>query len=146
MLLLFWCGVVRRLGLLVLFCFSNKDNETKEHQGNSTTPCKQAMLKFLSVVAGSLNLLNGASAEEEYVLNVISHPSTPLIGQVDNTSTFSLIFNPTWVEASALTGGKEGLLMRTQDCPITAGDECSFCGGSQELASGNNERSAWHIS
>lgn len=94
------------------------------------------MLKFLSVAAGSLGLLNGAAAEEKYSLEVISHPSTPLIGQVDNTSTFSLIFNPTWVEASSLTGGREGLLMRTQDCPIAPGDECSFCGGSQALASG----------
>lgn len=66
------------------------------------------MSKFSSAIVGSLGLISGATAEEEYVLNVISHPSTPLIGQVDNTSTFSLIFNPTWVEASPLTEGKEG--------------------------------------
>lgn len=92
------------------------------------------MFKFVSLIAGCASLYNGASAQE-YELNVVSHPSTPLIAQVDNTSTYSLIFNPTWVEASPLTGGLEGLLMRTQDCPIAPGDPCSFCGGSQELAS-----------
>ena len=72
---------------------------------------------------------------QEYSVTVIEHPSTPLISQIDNTSSYSFIFNPTWVEASALTDGKEGLLMRTQDCPIQPGDPCSFCGGSEDLAS-----------
>jgi len=71
----------------------------------------------------------------EYSLTVISHPSKPLISQIDNSSSFSLIFNPTWVQASPLTQNVEGLLMRTQDCPIAAGDPCAFCGGSQALAS-----------
>lgn len=92
------------------------------------------MLKYVSVLVGCASVYNVASVQD-YELNVVSHPSTPLISQVDNTSTFSLIFNPTWVESSPLTGGLEGLLMRTQDCPIEPGDPCSFCGGSQELAS-----------
>jgi predicted GH43/DUF377 family glycosyl hydrolase len=92
---------------------------------------------FVSLIAASVGLLGSCAivAAEKFVVSVVSHPSLPLIGQVDNTSTFSLIFNPTWVEASPLTGGVEGLLMRTQDCPIAPGDPCSFCGGSQELAS-----------
>lgn len=47
--------------------------------------------------------------------------------------------NPTWVEPSAATGFKGGLLMRTQNCDATLGDgnfdTCVACGGSEDKAS-----------
>ena len=75
------------------------------------------------------------SVEGAYQVNVIKRPSTTVISNVDKTTSFSLVFNPTWVEATESDGFRSGLLMRTQNCTIQPGDECAFCGGSAAAAS-----------
>jgi predicted GH43/DUF377 family glycosyl hydrolase len=85
------------------------------------------------VVLALCNLLLCASAA--YQVNVISRPSTTVISNVDKTTSYSLVFNPSWVEATPSNGFKSGLLMRTQNCTLAPGDPCAFCGGSADKAS-----------
>lgn len=92
-----------------------------------------ARIVLLCVVAALCTFLSAAAST--YRVNVIKRPSTTVISNIDGTTSFTLVFNPSWVEASDSTGGKSGLLMRTQNCTINPGDACSFCGGSAASAS-----------
>eukprot|EP00428_Durinskia_dybowskii_P060793 CAMPEP_0170364594 /NCGR_PEP_ID=MMETSP0117_2-20130122/5458_1 /TAXON_ID=400756 /ORGANISM="Durinskia baltica, Strain CSIRO CS-38" /LENGTH=356 /DNA_ID=CAMNT_0010619107 /DNA_START=90 /DNA_END=1160 /DNA_ORIENTATION=+ len=89
-------------------------------------------LIFCIVVVLS-NVVGSVSAT--YQINVVARPSTTVISNVDNTTSFTLVFNPSWVEGTPSNGFKSGLLMRTQNCSISPGDECAFCGGSAADAS-----------
>lgn len=71
----------------------------------------------------------------EYQVNVVSRPTNTVISAVDKTTSYSLVFNPSWVEPTPSNGFKSGLLMRTQNCTIAPGDACAFCGGSADKAS-----------
>ena len=71
----------------------------------------------------------------EYRVAVVSRPSTTVMSNVDGTSSYSLVFNPSWVEATPSNGYQSGLLMRTQNCTLQPGDPCAFCGGSADKAS-----------
>ena len=92
-------------------------------------------LNFLLVCVVCAVLSVTYVASETYNVNVVKRPTTTLISAVDKTTSFSLVFNPSWVEPSASNGHKSGLLMRTQNCTIAPGDACSFCGGSAAAAS-----------
>ena len=81
-------------------------------------------------VACSLFVLSNAS----YEVQVVKRPSEPVISFVNKDTSYTLVFNPSWVEPSS-SNGKSGLLMRTQNCTIAPGDPCAFCGGSQADAS-----------
>lgn len=72
---------------------------------------------------------------QNYSVTVIQRPDTTIVSAVDKTSSFSLVFNPSWIEPSASTGQKSGLLMRTQNCTMVPGEACKFCGGSAADAS-----------
>lgn len=87
-------------------------------------------LTFLFVV-----LLSQQVFAETFEVKVSKRPKATIVSKIDNTTSYSLVFNPTWIEATDNTNNRSGLLIRTQDCPIEPGDPCSFCGGSQELAS-----------
>jgi predicted GH43/DUF377 family glycosyl hydrolase len=71
----------------------------------------------------------------QYEVRMISHHEAPELSLIDGTSTYSLVFNPTFVEASPGTNNRRGLLIRTQNCPAEVGGTCVFCGGSEEKAS-----------
>ena len=92
------------------------------------------MSQYLALFFAVL-LAQQVSASEKFDVKVIKRPKATVVSKIDNTTSYSLVFNPTWIEATANTNNRSGLLIRTQDCPIEPGDPCSFCGGSQELAS-----------
>ena len=86
---------------------------------------------LVCIVCGLLSFV----AAQKYAVNVIKRPSTTVISAVDKTTSYSLVFNPSWIEPSPSNGQKSGLLMRTQNCTIAPGDACAFCGGSAAAAS-----------
>jgi predicted GH43/DUF377 family glycosyl hydrolase len=71
----------------------------------------------------------------QYEVRVIEHHKVPDLSFIDGTSTYSLVFNPTFVESTSGTNNRRGLLIRTQNCPADVGGTCVFCGGSEEKAS-----------
>ena len=70
-----------------------------------------------------------------YEVSVVDRQSTPTISYIDGTATYTLVFNPSWIEPTDGTNNRGGLLARTQDCPVNVGDECVFCGGAESKAS-----------
>lgn len=70
-----------------------------------------------------------------YDVQVVKRDSEPVLAFINDTTSYQFVFNPSWVEATAATGGKRGLLVRTQDCDCNVGGACVFCGGSEEKAS-----------
>lgn len=70
-----------------------------------------------------------------YEVKVLSRSAKPVLSYIDGTSSFQQIFNPTYIQPSSGTGGKGGLLARTQNCDSPVGAACTFCGGSQDKAS-----------
>ena len=90
-------------------------------------------LLLLCIVYGVFSVVLVAS--QNYNVTVLSRPSTTVISAVDKTASFSLVFNPSWIEPTASTGQKSGLLMRTQNCTMVPGAACRFCGGSAADAS-----------
>lgn len=78
----------------------------------------------------------GLISAQTYSVSVVSRSTTPVLSYIDKTSTYQQIFNPTWVEASEATGGKKGIIARTQNCDSKVGaDSCTWCGGAQDKAS-----------
>jgi predicted GH43/DUF377 family glycosyl hydrolase len=71
----------------------------------------------------------------DYDVKVVSRSEHPGLSYIDGTSSYQQIFNAAWVEGSAETGGRSGLICRTQNCDSDVGGSCVFCGGSQEKAS-----------
>lgn len=93
---------------------------------------------FSRVALGAGVLCAQASAIElrqAYSASVVEFDSKPILSFVDGTSTFAQVFNPSWVEATALTNHTAGLLVRTQNCtgcgvgydPVKAPDDSSMC-------------------
>lgn len=76
-----------------------------------------------------------AAHASTYEVNVVSRPSKTVLSYVDKSTSYTLTFNPSWVEASPSTNYKSGLMIRTQNCTIVPGDTCAFCGGSEASAS-----------
>ena len=83
----------------------------------------------------ALSFLSVASVSATYSVNVVSRSAAPVLSFIDGSSTYQQIFNPTWVEASTGTGGKSGIIARTQNCVSNVGDACTWCGGAQDKAS-----------
>lgn len=74
-------------------------------------------------------------AYSQYEVRVLEHHNVPEISYIDGTSSYSLVFNPAYVEPTSNTNNRGGLLIRTQNCPAEVGGTCVFCGGSEEKAS-----------
>ena len=70
----------------------------------------------------------------EYSADLVSFDGQPVLSFLNGTSEFQQVFNPSWVVGSAGTGGKAGLIVRTQNCS-SVGDECARCGGTGDAAS-----------
>lgn len=70
-----------------------------------------------------------------YSAEVLSFAPKPVLSHVDGSSAFAQAFNPSWVEASPATGGKQGLLVRSQNCSAIPGGPCVECQGTGANAS-----------
>jgi predicted GH43/DUF377 family glycosyl hydrolase len=68
-----------------------------------------------------------------YILTTKTDPE-PLLAYRSGNTSWQQVFNPTWVEPSAATGGRGGLLVRSQNCSLTAGT-CGHCSGTGQKAS-----------
>jgi predicted GH43/DUF377 family glycosyl hydrolase len=79
--------------------------------------------------------LTSALVLGQYEVRMVAHHKAPEVSLIDGTSTYSLVFNPTFIEPSPGTNNRRGLLIRTQNCPADVGGTCVFCGGSEEKAS-----------
>jgi predicted GH43/DUF377 family glycosyl hydrolase len=112
------------------FTLSKKTLDQYQTASNSLSVYIRNMIRAATVTS-----LVAAYASGEYAVKVTERSVTPSVAYVDGTSKYTFVFNPTWVEATANTGGKSGLLIRTQDCPADVGGECVFCGGSEAKAS-----------
>lgn len=86
---------------------------------------------FAAVV---LNLLASVAAKR-YDVTASDISTVPVLTSMDGTSDFQQAFNPTWVQPTANTNNKEGILVRSQNCSSEVGGECVFCGGSEDKAS-----------
>lgn len=84
---------------------------------------------FIQYICGSEQL---SISKYEVSVNAVS--VNPLLSSVDSSSLFFQAFNPTYIEPTAATGFKEGLLVRAQNCTYTE-NKCEFCGGSEAKAS-----------
>lgn len=62
-----------------------------------------------------------------YTVTVVSRPNEPVISYLAGSTPWPQSFNPAFVEASAGTGGKRGLLVRSQNCTGWAPGQCIRC-------------------
>jgi len=93
-------------------------------------------LKMIYQCLATFLLGAGLVAGQSYSVSVVSRSTSPILSYIDKTSTYQQIFNPTWVEPSDGTGGKKGIIARTQNCDSVVGaDSCTWCGGAQDKAS-----------
>jgi len=98
------------------------------------------LFNFIIAIAVVGYTVVSSSDSPTYSVNVVSRLSSPVLSYMDKTSTYQQIFNPTWVEATAGTKGKRGIIARTQNCEsipadITSSEQCTWCGGAQDKAS-----------
>lgn len=66
------------------------------------------------------------SSPQCWVPELVSLGPKPVLSYVDGSSDFQQVFNPAWVAASSGTGGRQGLMVRTQNC---SGCTCCVCSG-----------------
>lgn len=103
-------------------------------------------LGMLGVAVTGICAVDAAVGAAAYSATVVEFDSKPLLSAVDGTSSFAQAFNPSWVEATNLTGGVAGLLVRVQNCtgcgvgydPVKApedSDMCCRCAGTDSNAS-----------
>eukprot|EP01052_Picozoa_sp_SAG31_P046450 SAG31_NODE_8890_length_1367_cov_1.694006_1_plen_352_part_01 len=69
-----------------------------------------------------------AFAVPSYDASVSSFERTPVLSYLGGSSTYQQSFNPSWVQASAGTSWKAGLLVRSQNCTAAVGvdTKCNF--------------------
>lgn len=76
------------------------------------------------LLAGALAVGSGRA---DYQVSVISRPFSPVISYLLGNTRWPQSFNPSWVEASQGTGGKSGLLVRSQNCSDFTPGQCISC-------------------
>ena len=87
----------------------------------------------MNSVLAILLLLFVGSIGKQYIVS-INRIDKPLLSYLhQNTSVYKQVFNPSWIEPSAGTKNRSGLLVRTQDCPYKA--TCDFCEKKKKNAS-----------
>jgi len=67
-----------------------------------------------------------------YSSAVLAFGDEPLLSYANGDTEYQQVFNPSWVEASQGTDGKQGLLVRTQNC---SGCQCCGCKGQANAGS-----------
>ena len=75
----------------------------------------------------------------EYTVAVDVDPQ-PIASMLQGNSDWGQVFNPTYVAPTSATGGRGGLLIRSQNCTIPAG---GGCGKGQIACRGPGERASW---
>eukprot|EP00762_Andalucia_godoyi_P001988 ANDGO_02509.mRNA.1 hypothetical protein EMIHUDRAFT_206771 len=80
-------------------------------------------------------LVSASVVYAAYNVEVVTSESLPVLSYLQGTSTFQQVFNAAWVPPSAGTGGKQGLLVRSQNCSSSVGGSCIHCSGSGSQAS-----------
>lgn len=102
---------------------------------NSTSwTCSKALAGTSRASCSAACVAPPAPAPQCYRATVAKFDTKPVISSVDGTSAYPQAFNPSWIEASAGTGGKAGLIIRTQNCSAKVG-QCVACAGTGEKAS-----------
>lgn len=123
------CGVTRgtfrsslnvELASQSLFCVSFPHFQLPEMK----SVCLSAALGFGALVATGRAALQSAP---QWQVDVISRPSKPVLSFLDGNTAWPQSFNPSWVEASAGTAGKQGLLVRAQNCTGFTPGVCLSC-------------------
>jgi hypothetical protein len=66
-------------------------------------------------------------APQPWSAAVLSRPTDPVISFLAGQTLWPQSFNPAWVEASPGTGGKRGLLVRSQNCTGWTPGQCIGC-------------------
>eukprot|EP00698_Gefionella_okellyi_P004417 TRINITY_DN14077_c0_g1_i1.p1 TRINITY_DN14077_c0_g1~~TRINITY_DN14077_c0_g1_i1.p1 ORF type:complete len:363 (-),score=69.96 TRINITY_DN14077_c0_g1_i1:261-1349(-) len=95
-------------------------------------------MRFLAIAVVLIAVLiasNVSCVQYTYSVEVISFDDAPVVSFVDGNSEFQQTFNPSYVLPSTGTAGKQGLLIRTQNCSAAVGGTCVFCSGSSSNAS-----------
>lgn len=93
-----------------------------------------ALLIFGTVCFSIVNPENELKTYSNVI--VLSRDTQPLLSYlVQNNSQYKQVFNPTWIEPTANTNQRKGLLVRTQDCAYNDNNTCVFCGGAANKAS-----------
>ena len=62
--------------------------------------------------SATLALASGVLAAQAYDVKVLERASQPSIAYINGTTAFQQVYNPSWVQASSGTGGKQGLIIR----------------------------------
>ena len=78
----------------------------------------------VALAAASLGVL---AATTTYNAAVLTMPADPVISFLAGQTAWPQSFNPAFVEASAGTGGKSGLLVRSQNCTGWTPGVCQGC-------------------
>lgn len=79
-------------------------------------------------------------APQCYAASLERFDPRPVLSFVDGSSTFAQVFNPSWVQPSTGTQGRQGLLVRTQNCTgpgcsLPTSGKCCQCSGTGAAAS-----------
>ena len=97
------------------------------------------MFSLCALVLAAVSLAGAqASVPQCYKAKTTSLPSKPVVSWVDGSATYQQVFNPSWIEASAGTQGKAGIIIRTQNCSAKVGGPCVHCSGTGQKASVKN--------
>lgn len=72
-------------------------------------------------------LATATLSSSTYQVSVAFAPQDPVISYLDGNTAWPQSFNPAYVEASAGTGGKYGLLIRSQNCTNFVPGKCIGC-------------------
>ena len=80
---------------------------------------------MISLLA-SLTLTAQAFAAPQYKVGIKDISADANLAYVRGTSTFQQAFNPSYVEATAGTNQKEGILVRSQNCTASVGGVCTW--------------------
>lgn len=68
-----------------------------------------------------------AAAAGAYTVQVTRAPPDPVLSYLNGTAQYPQSFNPSYVAASPATGGKSGLLVRSQNCSDFVPGQCIGC-------------------
>ena len=77
-----------------------------------------------------LHIQRAAADNMAYAVTAMQDP-VPILSITQNKTAWGQVFNPTWVQPTAATGYRQGLLVRSQNCSKTP----PTCKGTEQRAS-----------
>jgi len=97
------------------------------------------LLGVATILIGALLTLSSAYLtnipKQCFAAKVTEFGTNPVLSHLQGSSTFSEVFNPSWIQASEGTNGKAGLLVRSQNCSGYGPGDCAACSGTGQNAS-----------